>query len=869
MGNALVFAADTTFPTVAGETKLTLTGPVTLASNRTLTVNVGSSVAGKSVTFTNVISDGGNSYSLSKAGTGLLVLSGPSTYGGGTFVSAGTLQVNNTAGSGTGMGAVIAANSATLGGTGIIGGAVTIANGGNLTPGASVGTLTVSSLTLASGATVRFEFTPLTGTPNDLVTVTTAGGLTLNGGAIHLYESGGAIAFADDGIYNLFGYSGTLHGSLNNLYIANPQPGKTYILSADGGNVKLAIGTGPSPVFWGVDADGSWATAANWSPNTVPNAQFAAVNFGGGGSPGFGAPHIVTLDGGRTVGTVSFDTVQEFTLTQGNGGSLQLDNGSAQGQVTGISGNHTINVPVTVPALGANFSVAAATTLSARGPVGGSGGLMKSGPGTLVVAGANTYSGVTTVSAGNLVVSHNAALGSTTGATTTASGGSVELAHGIVVSGETIFVNGFGANARGALQAGAATTNEWAGPVILGAGTADSRVGAQADGVLKISGPISNGTINYLTISADQTSGKVIVAGTANTYSGESQIVRGTLELGANNALPTNTVLNVDSASSIADNGAFEMNGYHQQVAGIRRGNGDGTYSIRNSADTQSTLTVVNTNNYTISFAIEGNLALVKSGSGALTLSGTSTYAGNTTINAGKLILTGGGTVAGTPLLTVSSNATLDVSGIGFTLAEPQTLAGSGSVLGDVIANGTIIPGSSIGTLTFSNNLTFNGNLAFELDKSLAQSNDVINVLGALSNTGTGTLTVSNLGPGLIVGDKFTLFTQALPNGSALTIVPPSGVTFTNNLVDDGSITVLTAPPLPNTNPTNISFGLSGNTLTISWPADRLGWRLLTNSVSVADPHAWFTYPGSASATSVAIPINSATPHVFFRMVYP
>ncbi len=93
VGNAIIFAADALFPTVASEKSLTLTGPVTLSSNRTLTVNLGTTVPGKSLTFTNVISDGGNNYSLTKAGTGLLILSGANTYGGDTTVSAGTLEL--------------------------------------------------------------------------------------------------------------------------------------------------------------------------------------------------------------------------------------------------------------------------------------------------------------------------------------------------------------------------------------------------------------------------------------------------------------------------------------------------------------------------------------------------------------------------------------------------------------------------------------------------------------------------------------------------------------------------------------------------------------------------------------------------------
>jgi autotransporter-associated beta strand protein len=251
------------------------------------------------------------------------------------------------------------------------------------------------------------------------------------------------------------------------------------------------------------------------------------------------------------------------------------------------------------------------------------------------------------------------------------------------------------------------------------------------------------------------------------------------------------------------------------------------------------------------------------------TLSAANTYTGNTTLNGGTLSLGYSGSIAITPVITVNSNAILDVSGVAFTLGVGQKLTGNGTVNGSVTADGTISPGAPVGVLTFNNDLTINGNLVFELNKSLAQSNSAIHVVGTLANTSVGTLTVSNLGPGLVAGDKFTLFTQPLPNGKALTIVPPTGVTFTNNLADDGSITVLTAPPLVNTNPTNITFGVSGGGLHLSWPADHLGWRLLTNSVSVADTNAWFSYPGSATATNVVIPINPATPHVFFRMVYP
>jgi hypothetical protein len=62
---------------------------------------------------------------------------------------------------------------------------------------------------------------------------------------------------------------------------------------------------------------------------------------------------------------------------------------------------------------------------------------------------------------------------------------------------------------------------------------------------------------------------------------------------------------------------------------------------------------------------------------------------------------------------------------------------------------------------------------------------------------------------------------------------------------------------------------VSGSALSLSWPADHLGWRLLTNSVNLANPSDWFAYPGSASLTNVVITIDPTKGNVFYRLVYP
>ena len=77
--------------------------------------------------------------------------------------------------------------------------------------------------------------------------------------------------------------------------------------------------------------------------------------------------------------------------------------------------------------------------------------------------------------------------------------------------------------------------------------------------------------------------------------------------------------------------------------------------------------------------------------------------------------------------------------------------------------------------------------------------------------------------------------------------------------------------PLVNTTPTNITATVSGNVLTLSWPADHLGWKLQiqTNSLATGLNTNWVTLPGSDAVISTNFTINPANDAVFYRMVYP
>lgn len=96
-------------------------------------------------TLSGVLSGSGTAARLLKTGDGTLILSGDNTYDNGTWVQAGTLCVNNTAGSGTGSGMVTVSAGASLGGDGMIGGMVSVETGGILAPGNSAGALTIAN----------------------------------------------------------------------------------------------------------------------------------------------------------------------------------------------------------------------------------------------------------------------------------------------------------------------------------------------------------------------------------------------------------------------------------------------------------------------------------------------------------------------------------------------------------------------------------------------------------------------------------------------------------------------------------------------------------------------------------------------------
>jgi hypothetical protein len=226
-----------------------------------------------------------------------------------------------------------------------------------------------------------------------------------------------------------------------------------------------------------------------------------------------------------------------------------------------------------------------------------------------------------------------------------------------------------------------------------------------------------------------------------------------------------------------------------------------------------------------------------------------------------------------------SGSGALYINGNNFantTVASAGILGGTGTISGPttIQSGATLAPGASIGTLTFSSDLTIAGNLLIEVDKSLVQSNDIASVTGTLSNTGTGTLTVSNLGPALTVGNKFFVFNKPLVNGATITVTG-GGATWANDLAVDGSITVTAVGPAPK--PVITSTIISGGNLIFSGTngtGTAGGNYYVLSSTSLGVPLSTWTREatntfGSGGAFSVTNAFSSAIPKKFYLLQLP
>ena len=95
---------------------------------------------------------------------------------------------------------------------------------------------------------------------------------------------------------------------------------------------------GPVTPTWNVDADGNWSVATNWTGG-VPSGAGVSASFLGV----ITAARTVTVDGPRTVGNLTFDNTNSYTIA--GPGPLTLDDGGTP-TISVLNGSHTISSPL-------------------------------------------------------------------------------------------------------------------------------------------------------------------------------------------------------------------------------------------------------------------------------------------------------------------------------------------------------------------------------------------------------------------------------------------------------------------------------------------------------------------------------------------
>ncbi|MBI3419948.1 MAG: autotransporter domain-containing protein [Proteobacteria bacterium] len=220
VANAGTIAIGTTSQTLH---VLSGAGGITIGSGGLLT-EIGTA------TYSGVISGAG---AVSTATSGTWTLTGTNTYTGATTVGSGTTLIDNGTIDST-VGGLTVNNGGTLMGTGTVTGDVT--NHGNVSPGNSIGTLTVGSYTQGSDGELNIEFN---NSDIDLITMNAAGLADLNGtidvipvaaGGRYIRGTTQSFIIAGD---NLSGP--TLSGTFSNAPGPNPDgtPGHTFTADND------------------------------------------------------------------------------------------------------------------------------------------------------------------------------------------------------------------------------------------------------------------------------------------------------------------------------------------------------------------------------------------------------------------------------------------------------------------------------------------------------------------------------------------------------------------------------------------------------------------------------------------------------------
>jgi autotransporter-associated beta strand protein len=538
-----------------------------------------------------------------------------------------------------------------------------------------------------------------------------------------------------------------------------------------------------------------------------------------------------------------------------NAGTLALTNGSALADTVGVTLANTAGVFLEVDsnetigslsgggatggtvALDTNsLTLAAAGNFTYAGNITGTGRLIQAGSGTLTLSRTSNFTGTPTlrIESGALRADTNG------GGSYAVTGDIVELAG----AGATFIIRGTAntdfpltLSALDVYQSGtlmlerassASSTHNQNIPLNFRGGTLTLAYSNITGGTITFTGAtntlFANGGITTTNFTANIGSAIVesggsysftksgagtLVFAAANTYTGDTVVGQGTLQLSGSGRI-------ADGSRVVVSNGAtMNFNSISDTVEGL---SGAGAVSLGSA-----TLTLSNIGTDTFSGVISGTGGIVKTGAGTQVLSGANTYAGTTTIGGGTLRIGGNTNLGNTSTtITLSNAGILEVTAAG-TLTNAITIGAGNGVLSNASSGALVIAGAVSKNGTVLTSRSGSGTNVFTGVISGASANSDFIVDG-------GTTVFSNVmtynGPTIITnGGTLVLGTNnAMPSGSNLIL---GGGTFRVGVLNYNADSALSMGTLTLTADSTIdlgNFGTSGdrnlvfaNSAAITW----------------------------------------------------
>lgn len=627
-------------------------GNVLTLSNSTITTNFGSA------TISAVLS---GTTGLIKNGAGTLNLTANNTYTGTTTINAGSLFLGSGTNSGSVSGDIINNGALVFANFSGVNLAQTISGTGRVT--SNLGTNTLSGTNTYTGATM------ITAGSNILVSSIGNGGAASNLGAASseagniVLNANGALNFIGTGSVNntdrLFSVGATggvlAAGGTGSINFTNTGSmgfnniSGARILTLTGANtgsnsVAAAIGDNGGATSITKSGASTWlltGTNSSYSgATTISSGVLGAASLANGGvnsslGAATNAATNLVLNGGtlQYTGTGS-STDRLFSVGTTVGSKLDSSgSGPVNFTNTGSMGFNGQNGARSLTLTGTNSN---ANTLAAViGDSGGATSLTKSGTGTWVLNGTNTYSGNTIISEGSLQIGSGGTSGTLGSGSITDNGNlTVNRSNSITMSNT---ISGSGSFT----QAGTGATT---------LGGANSYVGATriTGGVLIVTTLANGGSASNIGSSGNAATNLILDGGTLR-YSP-----------GAGAAVSTDRLFSVGTAGGTIDaSGGFNINFTNTGSMGFNGQSGARTLTLTGNNANDNTLAAVIGDN-------AGATSVTKTGGGIWLLSGASTYTGATTMS-------------GTGVLKVSSLANGGVA---------SSIGASSSAAGNLVLNG-------------------------------------------------------------------------------------------------------------------------------------------------------------------------------------